>query len=529
MRYKLGTTMKRKLSILFIMVGATIINACSKLDERFQGDTTQGTIASNSANTTILLQSLYNSMGPVFGNHLTVFPLQELCTDEAIFPTRGTDWDDNGIWRSLHQQKWASNHDRIKECFNSLNGILYAATDLLRYNPTIQEQAEARFVRAWVMYQLLDMFDQVPYREPGESLIQPAKVRKGMEALNYIISEINAVENNLPVGPVHKANKYAAKVLLMKCYLNKGVYENRSNPVHNVADMNKVISLADEIINGGGFSFSTDYFDNFSPGNTSSGRENIFTLLNEAGITPNNAIFLAWFLVLHYNQDFGIGLNGCATLSDFYDKFELSDKRRGAVYSSAGSPPNPANAVNAGLLIGQQYDYFSGAPLTDRSGAPLIFTREVKNIETGTNLEVTGIRPIKYFPDWSSLFSPDNDYVFFRLPDVLLMKAEAILRGGTGTNAGPYGNTAKSIVNAIRTDASRGASALSTVDLDHVYDERGRELWWEGWRRQDMIRFKKFLLPFQEKNYISDPKYLLFPIPDEQLAVNPNLVQNPGY
>ena len=518
--------MKRK-SILSIVFGVAIINGCSKLDERFLGDTTQGTVASNSANTNILLQSLYNSMGSVFASHFRVFPLQELCTDEAIFPTRGTDWDDNGMWRALHQQKWTPNHEEIRECFNRLNGIVFAATDLLRYNPTAEEKAEARFVRAWIMYQLLDMFDQVPYREPGESLIQPAKVRKGVEALNYIIGEINAVENNLLAGPVNRANKYAAKVLLMKCYLNKAVYENRLNALHSPVDMDKVIRLADEIITTGPFSFSQNYFDNFAPDNTSKGKENIFTLLNEAGSTPNNFIFFAWLLSMHYNQ--GVGLNGCATLSGFYDKFESFDKRRGMVYSTAGSPGNPANAINVGFLIGQQYDYFTGAPLSDRTGSPLIFTRQVRNTETGTNLEVTGIRPIKYFPDWANLFSPDNDFVFFRLSDVLLMKAEAILRGGTGTNAGSYGNTAKSIVNAIRTHSSRGASTLSTVGLDDVYDERGRELWWECWRRQDMIRFQKFLEPFQEKYYQSDPKYLVYPIPDEQLAVNPNLAQNPTY
>ncbi len=109
------------------------------------------------------------------------------------------------------------------------------------------------------------------------------------------------------------------------------------------------------------------------------------------------------------------------------------------------------------------------------------------------------------------------------------MKAEAILRHGTPTNAGSYGNSALSIINAIRTDPSRNASPLSSVTLDDVFDERGRELWWEGWRREDMIRFGKFLQSFQEKDYISDAKYLLFPIPNDQLAVNPNLKQNPGY
>ena len=76
---------------------------------------------------------------------------------------------------------------------------------------------------------------------------------------------------------------------------------------------------------------------------------------------------------------------------------------------------------------------------------------------------------------------------------------------------------------------SRSATALSSINLDVLLDERGRELWWENWRRQDMIRFGEYLKPFQEKEYQSDPKYLLFPIPYEQLSVNSNLVQNKGY
>ena len=111
--------MVRKIPILLIVFVAMFVNGCSKLDENFLGDTTQGTVASNSANTGILLQSLYNSLGSVFTTHLTVFPLQELCTDEAIFPTRGGDWDDNGVWRVLHQQKWTSNHEKTK----SLSGL----------------------------------------------------------------------------------------------------------------------------------------------------------------------------------------------------------------------------------------------------------------------------------------------------------------------------------------------------------------------------------------------------------------------
>jgi len=107
------------------------------------------------------------------------------------------------------------------------------------------------------------------------------------------------------------------------------------------------------------------------------------------------------------------------------------------------------------------------------------------------------------------------------------MKAEAILRGGTATAAGTYGSTALDIVNNLRVD--RGATALGSLTLDNLIDERAREMYLESWRRQDLVRFGKFLQPFQLKTDVSDPKYLLFAIPNPQLAANPNLTRNPGY
>lgn len=521
--------MLRKIFIVLAAFMMAILQRCTKLHETFPGDLTQGQVAADT-NTTGLLQGVYNSLEFTFSSHWLVFPMAELTTDEAIAPVRGQDWDDNGVWRQLHQQKWNTYNWVIYYCFNSLNGTVYAATDMLRYHPKPQEQAEARFLRAWAMYWLLDLYNQVPYRDPGESVIGPARVWKGIDALDSIISEIDSVEGDLRDGPAYKANKFAAKVLLMKCYLNKAVYANRAHPSIEVADMNKVISLADEIISSNKYSFSTNYFDSFAPDNTDTavGRENIFTQFHVAGSKPDTNLWHTWVNVLHYNQT-PSGVNGWATLSHFYNKFEPADKRRGIVYNTAGSPPNPGNHINIGFLAGQQYDLTTDAKLMDRNGNLLIFTPEAHNIEKLSNYEVTGIRPLKYAPDFLNLFSPDNDFVYFRFSDVLLMKAEAIARGGAGTNVGPYGSTATSIVNAIRTDPSRGASALSSVSLDDIYDERGRELWWEGWRRQDMIRFGTFLQHFQEKDYVSDPKYLLFPIPDDQIAFNPNLKQNPGY
>lgn len=467
-----------------------------------------------------LLNGVYSSMRGTFQDQAGVYALWEMTTDELIGPTRGGDWDDNGAWRVLHTHRWDGDHVRIREVWNNLNGTVYAATDLLRFTPTPQQAAEARLLRAMAQFMILDGYGQVPYREPGESTVIPPKVRVGTEALDYIISEITAVMADLPNGPALKANKDAAKVLLMKCYLNRGAFANREAPTFDAGDMQQVITLADQIISSGKYSFSADYYDNFAPNNSSIGKENIWTQENIGGVQSGN-LRSRYHSTMHYNQQ-PSGWNGFSTLSDFYNKFEASDTRRGEAYPTGSATfSNPGNHVNVGFLIGQQYDMRDGTPLKDRTGAPLIFTPEVNIIEKGTNLEVTGIRaykiPIDYqFDDNGNI---DNDYVYFRYADVLLMKAEAMVRSNNAPGA-------LAIVNLIR--LNRGASALGSLTLDNLIDERGRELYLESWRRQDLIRFGKFLLSYQELP-ASDPKYLLFPIPNGQLAANPNLTQNPGY
>ena len=522
--------------IIALLVFSIAGTSCTKLDEKFAGDLTADQVTGGaSSGADALLVGVYNSMRTTFQDQTRVYCLWEMTTDELIGPTRGPDWDDNGVWRVLHEHKWDGENIRLREGFNDLLGTTYAATNLLQFNPTPQQAAEARFLRAFAQFMVLDGWDQVPYREPGESVLLPSKVRKGAEALDYIISELTAILPALPDGGganKSKANKDAARVLLMKCYLNKGVFasnETRNAPTFAAADMNQVITLADQIITSGTYSFAPNYFDNFAPNNTTIGTENIWTQLNEAGVgTGSPTVRSRYHSTMHYKQK-PEGWNGFSTLSDFYNKFEAADKRRGVAYPTPGVT-NPGNRVNVGILTGQQYDWAVDTALKDRTGQPMIFTPEVKSIEVGTNLEVTGYRAYKYPIDYPNDGSgnTDNDYVFFRLADVLLMKAEAILRGGTGTVAGPYGSTALALVNSVRTNAGRGASALGAVTLDNLLDERGRELYLESWRRQDLIRFGKFLNAWQEKA-ASDPKYLLFAIPNEQLAVNPNLVPNPGY
>lgn len=512
-----------RLSKYMVACACILIASCTKLDEKFEGDLSGDQVSSGgSSNVTALLKGAYNSMRNTYQSQDQYFALCEMSTDEMVGPTRGPDWDDNGVWRVFHAHRWDADNIHIRDAFNSMGGTIFATTDLLRFNPAAQQAAEARFLRAFTMFDMLDSWNQVVYRDPGESVLQPSRVRVGTEALDYIISQVqDSTLASLPDGPASTANKDAARVLLMKCYLNRGVIANRAAPTFDVADMQKVISLADQIINSNKYSLANNYYDNFSPNNSNPtvAPENIFTALNLGG-SDAGAVRSRWHMAMHYNQN-PSGWNGFTTLSDFYGKFDSTDQRRGEAYSGVS---NPGNHVNVGFLIGQQYDLPSNTPLTySDAKLPLAFTPNVSLIETGTNLEVTGIRAIKYPIDYANDASGncDNDFVYYRLSDVMLMKAEALLRSGGDATV------ALGLVNAIR--AKRGITPLASLTLDNLLDERGRELYYENFRRQDLIRFGKFLQPFQLKSDASDPKYLLYTIPNQQLAVNPNLVQNPGY
>jgi hypothetical protein len=503
-----------------VLIACLSFFSCTKLDEGFRSELEENNGGITAAG---LLVGAYNSLYGPFQGNADLWACQTLSTDEGIPPTRAGDWDDNGNWRAVATKTWSPDLQQVRGQFEALLSTQFAASNVLQFNPSAQEAAEARFIRAFSMYWVLDGYDQVPFREDLTDYKKLPVTLKGVEALDFIIKELTEIIATLPdTGPAYVANKNAAKALLMKVYLNKGVYTNRTTPTFAADDMNKVISLADEIIGSGKYSLNANYFDNFAPNNNVVSTENIFTMLNDPGANRGANIRGFAFMVSHYNQN-PSGWNGFATLSDFYDKFEATDQRRGVAYTYPGALPNPGKRVNVGFMVGQQYNLTSDAPLNARNPAdkPLVFTREVKLRETdASTLEMTGIRPNKYAYDYATPGDQkNNDYAVFRLADVMLMKAEALLRTGKAVDGLP-------IVNAVR--AKRGVAALANLTADNLIDERGRELYWEGYRRQDLIRFGKYLLAYQEKP-AADAHTLIFPIPGTQLAVNPNLTQNPGY
>lgn len=538
-------------NILGFVSCVLLMFGCTKLEEDLGNNFTneQTSTGLGSAGTGLILQGAYTDLAAPFTNQDRVFSLQQVTSDEALVPTRGGDWDDNGAWRVLHNHTWTPEHDQFLQTFNLLNKLNFDATNVLAFNPSAAQAAEARFLRAFALYYIYDLFNQFPFRDPGDNLLNAPKVYTGEEAIDFIINELNEILPDLPAGnTMAKANPDAARVLLMKCYLNKGAFLNRAAPTFDAADMQQVISLGNTIINSGKYEYETNYFDNFNYTNGNS-TEGIFAYPNTSGVPTNNSGPQArWMMTLHYNSYSGqapnAGWNGFSTIEDFYKIFgataptsgtpadTLLDKRIGGRYYQGVTN---FSGIRPGFLIGQQYDE-NGVAKKDRKGAPLSFTAAIAPdmIETGSNLEVTGIRVVKYTPDFSDpsgkfySSTAGNWMMLMRYPDVVLMVAEAMMR--TGNNAG-----ALTLVNGLR--AARGAAPLPSITLvnsSNVDDprtllaERGRELYWEGVRRTDLIRFGVYNVLWQYKPS-DDPKYLLFPIPTQSLAANPNLKQNPGY
>ncbi len=214
---------------IFVVLFLTIVFfSCTKLDENFRSELEQGNTGNITADK--LLISAYNGLDGPFqvGDFWSG---QEITSDEAIAPTRGPDWDDNGQWRALQLQSWNADQGQLRGAFTGLLGAQFAASNVLQFSPSPQQAAEARFIRALSMFAVLDGWDQVPYREDLTNYKILPNTLKGIEAADFIISELNAIMNDLPsTGPAYVANQNGAKALLMKVYLNKGVFANRAAP-----------------------------------------------------------------------------------------------------------------------------------------------------------------------------------------------------------------------------------------------------------------------------------------------------------
>lgn len=105
------------------------------------------------------ITNLYNDTYGQLGDQANFFALNEVSTDETLVPTRGTDWGDNGIWRTLHSHTWSPTHQFVLTVWNQLNQNVLRASQIIDplSGPTAAQEADARFLRAFSMYFVLDL------------------------------------------------------------------------------------------------------------------------------------------------------------------------------------------------------------------------------------------------------------------------------------------------------------------------------------------------------------------------------------
>src|SRR5882724_10293497 len=259
-------TQNMKLKI-FIIASITLvgISACTKLDQKLQGSVV---LQPSAGNVSALINATYNDFNGLINNQDQIFSLQENTADECLVPTRGGDWDDNGVWRVLHNHTWTLIHSQFITVFNGLGQMESDALAALASSPNTAQADEAFFLRSVAQFYYLDLFGQVPYRLISEyNSIKAAPVLQPAEAIDTLVATLTGIisRNALSPGNVpNRASTDAAKFLLMKVLLNKGAYLNRAAPTFDANDMATVISLGNEIM-ASGYSLTPKYFDNPPP------------------------------------------------------------------------------------------------------------------------------------------------------------------------------------------------------------------------------------------------------------------------
>jgi len=461
--------------------------------------------------------------------------VSEVSTDEMVVPTRGSDWYDNGTWLETHRQTWSANSPSTLSFVNNAWNTGYAG--IARANVLLEQLAkstipdsvktpiegEARFLRAFYYYMLMDLFGGVPIATTTELQARARATRDS--TFKFIESELLAIRPSLPkqqgdttlLGTkVGRVTKGAVNALLANMYINARVFKNEAagsginatgyNTCQGVTvsggtdACQAAINVVDSIINSGVYLLAPAFTDNFSPDNATS-PENIFVVkyADADGLGFNMVM-----RTLHYNQFSPSPWNGFATLAQTYNTFDSLDLRRKM------------------FLVGPQVNVENGKPTTDRKGNPLVFTVTIANVTSATEGE--GARIYKWPADPKHVQQYNgNDFAWFRLAEMYLIKAEAELAGGTGSS------TPLALLRLVRARAFPGGDTLSAVTTDVILRERLFELNSEGKRRQDLIRHGKFTLAWEFKAGPTPDNRVLMPIPQTQIDGNALITQNPGY
>ncbi len=455
---------------------------------------------------------VYQRMSAVT-NYNATFRATELGTDEFIMAARTNGgWYDGGVHLEFTNHKVTPDNSENNSAWGEVFGIIGAANGVLesmqgspQSSTLTPEIAEVRALRAYAYFYAMDLWGSVPIvTAPKVDPSNPPKSNTRIEVFNFVESEMLKAVDDLPsVTKVTRTTYYprftkeAIWAALAMVYLNGKVYTGKDYWTQSLDMCNKVIS-------SGGYSLEPQFITNFNGDNDKS-KELISSFSIDPAQTAGGNNFVRGALnALHVNSFNPIlpfvPANGFNTFEEALNRYEAADIRRKYI------------------LWGPQFD-FNGNPLKYTNGTALVLI-PIKDPTKSEDNE--GYRVLKYIPDgkWVGR-DADNDIVLMRYADVLLMKAEALVRTGNTADALP-------LVNQVRARSS--ATALAGVTLQNLEDERGREFLWEGARRRDMIRFGDYFTRTWTFNATPVAAFRgLYPIPNQQIIANRNLVQNQGY
>jgi starch-binding outer membrane protein, SusD/RagB family len=537
----------KTLKYIMILLVLGTFSACHELDVEVQTEMTPDIFPKDST-------QFIQASGPVYaalrGNYaLDYWFTQTLSTDEAILPARGGNWFDGGKYMELHYHSWTKDNAFVNSTWVWLSQVISYSNQTLSileknepdtYAKKSENLAEIRMVRAIAYFMMMDLYGNVPIVTTYGDFT-PKENSSRSEVFDFIESEVNAcipdLSRNVGIYNYGRPTQFAAYALLAKMYLNAQVYTGADR-------FNDCIAACDKIIESGKFSIEPlgSYLQMFYPNNGPGKAEFIFAIPYDPTAIPvtgtNGFMYRARYDVPRSHQArFNLPFKPSApesTLPEFYAHFEgdINDVRNkqwltGLQYMADGTTPITVKTTN----LGYDYTYSGGDPAgTYQYQVELTPNIELRlspsafdcgNDEIAWNM---GYRNIKFYPDATSTSrNQNNDMPLFRYSDIILMKAEAILRGGTAT----LGVTALDLVNQVRAQRST-SDAWTSVSLEELFEERSREFAMETWHRNDMIRFGKYEDSWGFKTN-NESYRSVFPIPTIAFKYNPGLIQNDGY
>lgn len=490
--------------------------SCTNLDEELYSTLTADQFYQTDQQLIQAMGNAYTTMQYRGTNLWGMFSANVVSTDEAVAPWRsnGGFLRNNNVHILSHQHGFSPTLPAVfgswEFCYTTIaacNQIIYQ----IENSPAESESkpkyiAELKVLRAFAYYNAIDLFGNIPLSlDFADTSLPEQKSRE--EIFPIIEKEILDNLELLDAAPSSKnygrCTQGVAYTILAKMYLNAEQWI--SEPRYEDA-----IDACNKIINSGNYHLENDYFSNFKIENQNSS-ETIFALPYDrrggwGWQIHQYTLHAAFQPVYNISAPLWNGVNG---MEAFYNLYDQEDKRIKS------------------WLEGPQYDQ-NGVPLINVLGQPLNFTPHLNGLKNAGDDQGVRMAKWEFTRDLSQNESVDNDWTFFRYADVLLMKAEAIMRKNGGTASAE----AVLLVNQVRERAYGNSNfnyTVATLTMAELLNERGRELAWEGHRRQDLIRFGKyqdawFGKPADGGNYTN-----LMPLPADAMSSNPSLEQNPGY